>query len=157
MTAAKFEPLIFSVWGLALSNVANIFIFMILDDFCRTVSKTITYIYIYIYTHTHIITGEYVVCLFACSLRHDAVSMSLLCGFSVKDHAIRHSTSLMPKVHLNSTYKFSSYVTKSHCFPSTTTSLLMLPRKMTATYSENHARSINALEGGGIQIVNNFL
>jgi hypothetical protein len=32
MTAAKFEPLIFSVWGLALSNFANIF--MILDDFC---------------------------------------------------------------------------------------------------------------------------
>jgi hypothetical protein len=30
MSAAKFEPLIFSVWGLALSNVANIF--MILDD-----------------------------------------------------------------------------------------------------------------------------
>jgi hypothetical protein len=40
MTAAKFEPLsskkevslprlVFSVWGLALSNVANIFIFMI--------------------------------------------------------------------------------------------------------------------------------
>jgi hypothetical protein len=27
MTAAKFEPLIFSVWGLALSNVANIFIY----------------------------------------------------------------------------------------------------------------------------------
>jgi hypothetical protein len=34
MTAAKFEPLIFSVWGLALSNETNIFIFMILDDFC---------------------------------------------------------------------------------------------------------------------------
>jgi hypothetical protein len=34
MTAAKFKPLIFSVWGLALSNVTNIFIFMILDDFC---------------------------------------------------------------------------------------------------------------------------
>jgi hypothetical protein len=34
MTAAKFEHLIFSVWGLALSNVTNIFIFMILDDFC---------------------------------------------------------------------------------------------------------------------------
>jgi hypothetical protein len=36
MIAAKFKPLIFSVWGLALSNVANIFIFifMILDDFC---------------------------------------------------------------------------------------------------------------------------
>jgi hypothetical protein len=27
VTAAKFKPLIFSVWGLALSNVANIFIF----------------------------------------------------------------------------------------------------------------------------------
>jgi hypothetical protein len=32
MTAAKFKPLIFSVSGFALSNVANIFIFMILDD-----------------------------------------------------------------------------------------------------------------------------
>jgi hypothetical protein len=32
MTAAKFEPRIFSVWGLALSNVMNIF--MIFDDFC---------------------------------------------------------------------------------------------------------------------------
>jgi hypothetical protein len=28
MTAAKFEPLIFSVWGLALSNITNIFIFI---------------------------------------------------------------------------------------------------------------------------------
>jgi hypothetical protein len=34
MTAAKFKPLIFSVSGFALSNVANILIFMILDDFC---------------------------------------------------------------------------------------------------------------------------
>jgi hypothetical protein len=34
ITAAKFKPLIFSVSGFALSNVANIFIFMILDDFC---------------------------------------------------------------------------------------------------------------------------
>jgi hypothetical protein len=34
MPAANFKPLIFSVWGLALSNVTNIFIFMILDDFC---------------------------------------------------------------------------------------------------------------------------
>jgi hypothetical protein len=34
MTAAKFKPLIFSVSGFALSNVANICIFMILDDFC---------------------------------------------------------------------------------------------------------------------------
>jgi hypothetical protein len=34
MTAAKFKPLIFSVSGFTLSNVANIFIFMILDDFC---------------------------------------------------------------------------------------------------------------------------
>jgi hypothetical protein len=33
VTAAKFKPLIFSVWGLALSNGTNIFIFMILDDF----------------------------------------------------------------------------------------------------------------------------
>jgi hypothetical protein len=34
MTAAKFKPLIFYVSGFALSNVANGFIFMILDDFC---------------------------------------------------------------------------------------------------------------------------
>jgi hypothetical protein len=34
MTAAKFKPLIFSVSCFALSNVANIFIFMILDNFC---------------------------------------------------------------------------------------------------------------------------
>jgi hypothetical protein len=34
MTATKFKPLIFSVLGFALSNVANIFIFMNLDDFC---------------------------------------------------------------------------------------------------------------------------
>jgi hypothetical protein len=34
MTAAKFKPLIFSVSGFALSNVANILIFMILDGFC---------------------------------------------------------------------------------------------------------------------------
>jgi hypothetical protein len=34
MTAAKFKPLIFSVTGFAVSNVANIFLFMILDDFC---------------------------------------------------------------------------------------------------------------------------
>jgi hypothetical protein len=33
MTAAKFKPVIFSVWGLALSSVMNIFIFMTLDDF----------------------------------------------------------------------------------------------------------------------------
>jgi hypothetical protein len=32
MTAAKFEPLIFSVWGLALSNGTNIFISIVLDD-----------------------------------------------------------------------------------------------------------------------------
>jgi hypothetical protein len=34
MNAAKFKPLIFSVSGFTLSNVANIFIFMILDDIC---------------------------------------------------------------------------------------------------------------------------
>jgi hypothetical protein len=34
MTAAKFKPLTFSVWGFALSNGTNIVIFMILDDFC---------------------------------------------------------------------------------------------------------------------------
>jgi hypothetical protein len=33
MTAAKFKPLIFSVSGFDLSNVVNIFVFMILDDF----------------------------------------------------------------------------------------------------------------------------
>jgi hypothetical protein len=32
--AAKFKPLIFSVSGFALSNIANIFIFMILYDLC---------------------------------------------------------------------------------------------------------------------------
>jgi hypothetical protein len=34
MTVAKFKPLIFSVSGLALPNVTNIFIVMISDDFC---------------------------------------------------------------------------------------------------------------------------
>jgi hypothetical protein len=34
LTAAKFKPLIFTVSGFALSNVANICIFMILYDFC---------------------------------------------------------------------------------------------------------------------------
>jgi hypothetical protein len=34
MTVAEFKPLTFSVSGFALSNVANILIFMILDDFC---------------------------------------------------------------------------------------------------------------------------
>jgi hypothetical protein len=34
MTAAKFKPLIFPVSGLALSYVTNIFISIILDDFC---------------------------------------------------------------------------------------------------------------------------
>jgi hypothetical protein len=34
MTAATFKPLIFSMSGLALANVANIFISMVLDDFC---------------------------------------------------------------------------------------------------------------------------
>jgi hypothetical protein len=34
MTATKFKSLIFSVSGFALSNAANILIFMILDDFC---------------------------------------------------------------------------------------------------------------------------
>jgi hypothetical protein len=34
MTAAKFNLLIFSVLGFALSNVTNIFIFLILDGFC---------------------------------------------------------------------------------------------------------------------------
>jgi hypothetical protein len=34
MTATKFKPFIFYVLGFALSNVASIFIFVILDDFC---------------------------------------------------------------------------------------------------------------------------
>jgi hypothetical protein len=34
MTAAKFNPVIFPVWGFALSNIAYIFIFMIMNDFC---------------------------------------------------------------------------------------------------------------------------
>jgi hypothetical protein len=33
MTAAKFKPLIFPVLGFSLSNIANIFILMILNDF----------------------------------------------------------------------------------------------------------------------------
>jgi hypothetical protein len=34
MTAAKFKPFKFPVSGFALSNVANILIFMVFDDFC---------------------------------------------------------------------------------------------------------------------------
>jgi hypothetical protein len=34
MTAAKFKPLVFPVLGFALSNIANIFVLMILYDFC---------------------------------------------------------------------------------------------------------------------------
>jgi hypothetical protein len=34
MTAAKFKPLILSVSGFALSNVANVPIIVILDDLC---------------------------------------------------------------------------------------------------------------------------
>jgi hypothetical protein len=34
MTLAKFKPFIYSVLSFALSNVENIFIFLILDDFC---------------------------------------------------------------------------------------------------------------------------
>jgi hypothetical protein len=34
MTAAKFKPFVFPVSGFALSNIANIFILMILYDFC---------------------------------------------------------------------------------------------------------------------------
>jgi hypothetical protein len=34
LTAAEFKPLLFSVPGFALSNIANICIFMILNDFC---------------------------------------------------------------------------------------------------------------------------
>jgi hypothetical protein len=40
MTAAKFKLLIFFVSGFALFNVANIFIFMILDDFCFSCTDT---------------------------------------------------------------------------------------------------------------------
>jgi hypothetical protein len=34
LTAAKFKPLIFSMSGFALCNIANIFIVMIWNDFC---------------------------------------------------------------------------------------------------------------------------
>jgi hypothetical protein len=34
MTAVKFKPLIFSMSGFVMSNVANNFIFMVVDDFC---------------------------------------------------------------------------------------------------------------------------
>jgi hypothetical protein len=33
MTAAKFKPFMFSVWDFALSNIAYIFILMIVNDF----------------------------------------------------------------------------------------------------------------------------
>jgi hypothetical protein len=36
--AAKFKPLVFPVSGFALSNVANILIFMVFEDFCCVVS-----------------------------------------------------------------------------------------------------------------------
>jgi type III secretory pathway component EscS len=38
MTAAKFKPLTFSVSSFALSIVANIFVFMILDYFCLLIA-----------------------------------------------------------------------------------------------------------------------
>jgi hypothetical protein len=34
MTAAKFKPFISCVWGFALSSIAYIFIFVIMNDFC---------------------------------------------------------------------------------------------------------------------------
>jgi hypothetical protein len=34
MTAAKFKPFVFPVSGFALSNMADIFVFMVLYDFC---------------------------------------------------------------------------------------------------------------------------
>jgi hypothetical protein len=34
MTTAKFKPFVFPVSGFALSNIANIFVFMIYYDFC---------------------------------------------------------------------------------------------------------------------------
>jgi hypothetical protein len=34
MTDAKFKSLIFSVWGFAFSNIAYIFILIIMNDFC---------------------------------------------------------------------------------------------------------------------------
>jgi hypothetical protein len=34
LTAAKFKPLIFSMAGFALSNIANMFVAMIYNDFC---------------------------------------------------------------------------------------------------------------------------
>jgi hypothetical protein len=36
MTAAKIKPFIFRVCGFALSNIAHIFIFMIVNDFCSS-------------------------------------------------------------------------------------------------------------------------
>jgi hypothetical protein len=47
LTAAKFKPLIFSVSGLALSYAANMFVLMILYDFCL-LSAQFHYIMIYI-------------------------------------------------------------------------------------------------------------
>jgi hypothetical protein len=38
MTAAKFKPFTFFVWGFALFNIAYIFIFMIVNDFCLIVN-----------------------------------------------------------------------------------------------------------------------
>jgi hypothetical protein len=42
MTAAKFRPLIFSLSGFALSNVANIFIFMIESNESKSIHLTFT-------------------------------------------------------------------------------------------------------------------
>jgi hypothetical protein len=48
LPAAKFKPLIFRVSGFALSNVANICIFMILFDFCL-LPASFCYLIIYIW------------------------------------------------------------------------------------------------------------
>jgi hypothetical protein len=44
MTTAKLKPLIFSVLGFAFSNLANISIFMILDDFCMLPASRLAFI-----------------------------------------------------------------------------------------------------------------
>jgi hypothetical protein len=47
LTAAKFEPLVFSMPGLALSYAAKMFVHMILYDFCMFLAE-FSYIIVYI-------------------------------------------------------------------------------------------------------------
>jgi hypothetical protein len=42
-TAAKFKPVVFSVSGFALSYAVNMFILMILCDFCMLPATTVLY------------------------------------------------------------------------------------------------------------------